>query len=818
MSDRSYERLGYFYLGKAIDPESGERAQEPFLYDSRDLLTHAVILGMTGSGKTGMGVALLEEGAIDGVPALVVDPKGDLANLFLAFPELEPAQFLPYVREEDAARKGTTREVLAAEIAARWRSGLAAWDQDGERVRRYREAARPLLMTPGSDLGRPLAVFGSLRAPAASVLADREALRDRVEGTVSSLLALAGIGADPLQSREHILISHLLEASWRAEKDLDLAGLISALQHPPFSRLGALELETFFPERDRFALALRLNHLLAAPGFEVWLRGEPLALDSLLWDSQGRPRLAIVSLAHLSDPERMFVVSLLASEAVSWMRAQGGSSVLRAIFYMDEVFGYLPPIGEPPSKRPLLTLLKQARASGLGLVLATQNPVDLDYKALSNVGTWLLGRLQTERDKLRVLDGLEGLANPGGWGRSELDRILSGLAPRRFLVHDVHRPGPNLVETRWVLNYLAGPLDRHQLRELGRAVAGAEAAPARAAHARGPDRFTEGQAAVANTPPLLPPGVVQRFAVDSAATSSGLYRPALFARAHLAFERSRPEVRHQEERSVLVWFGDGASPDLRTLRSLDPDRLSLAEQPLPGWGFTSLPAPAARADSYGRWREQIERELARSAELRVFEVRELGVVSRPGEAEREFRIRLGTLAREEREKALERIRKRWESRLAGAEDRVRRAEHRVAKEQEEASTRKLETALSAGSALLGALFGRKALSATTVTRASSTLRSASRSQQAAREADLAAEQLQQARAALARIREELEQELGTVASRFDLDRIGVEVVSIRPRRSDVELLELALLWVPIGGALEQELRSNDGGGMDPAEV
>src|SRR3990172_8052895 len=173
----------------------------------------------------------------------------------------------------------------------------------------------------------------------------------------------------------------------------------------PFGKIGVVDLESFYPAAERTKLSMRLNNLLASPTFASWLEGEPLDVAEMLYTPAGKPRLAIVSIAHLDDAQRMFLVTILLNEGLAWIRTQPGTSSLRAILYMDEVFGFFPPSANPPSKTPMLTLLKQARAYGLGVVLATQNPVDLDYKGLGNAGTWFLGRLQTERDKLRVLYG-----------------------------------------------------------------------------------------------------------------------------------------------------------------------------------------------------------------------------------------------------------------------------------------------------------------------------------------------------------------------------------------------------------------------------
>ena len=440
-----YEKLGLFYLGRPLDPETRETEAHPLLYDSRDLTTHAVCVGMTGSGKTGLCLSLLEEAAMDRVPALAIDPKGDVGNLLLTFPELRAEDFRPWIDEEAARRRGESPEAAAAGTAALWTKGLADWGQDGARIARLRAAADFRIYTPGSRAGLPLSILASFAAPPPEVLDDPDLLRERITTVASSLLGLVGRDTDPVRSRDHILVARILEDAWQAGKDLDLAGLIRSVQSPPFERVGVLDLESFFPDKARFELAMTLNNLLASPGFEAWLEGDPLDLDTLLFTAEGKPRVAVVSIAHLSEEERMFVVSLLLAQTLSWMRRNPGTGSLRALLYMDEVFGYLPPVAEPPSKRAFLTLLKQARAYGLGLVLATQNPADLDYKALSNAGTWFVGRLQTERDRDRVVEGLLG-ASGAGLDRGELAEVLGSLGKRQFLLQNAHEPAPGAVQ------------------------------------------------------------------------------------------------------------------------------------------------------------------------------------------------------------------------------------------------------------------------------------------------------------------------------------------------------------------------------------
>ena len=495
---QDFEKLGVFYLGKEVGA-AGAKDRPLVLYDSKDLVTHAVCVGMTGSGKTGLCIGLLEEAALDGVPAVIIDPKGDLANLLLTFPDLKPSDFLPWVNEDDARKKAMTPEQYAEQQAAMWKKGLADWGQDGERIRRLRDAAEFVIYTPGSSAGIPVSILKSFDAPAASILEDPDLLRERITTTVTSLLALLGVGADPLKSREHILLCSILETLWAQGRSLDMAGLIHAVMEPPVSRIGVFDLEAFFPAKDRHELAMKLNNFLASPAMKSWTEGEPIDLQRMLYGKGGKPRMAIFSIAHLGDAERMFFVSLLLLQCLGWVRSQSGTTSLRALLYMDEIYGYLPPVANPPSKAPILTLLKQARAFGFGVVLSTQNPVDLDYKALSNAGTWLIGRLQTEQDQQRVLDGLEGAAAGAGarFDRRETMKILAGLKSRTFLMNNVHEDRPVLFESRWAMSYLRGPLTRDQIRKLQPAykpAAGAGEAEAGAPHRprRPGARFREG--------------------------------------------------------------------------------------------------------------------------------------------------------------------------------------------------------------------------------------------------------------------------------------------------------------------------------------
>jgi hypothetical protein len=800
-----YEKLGIFYLGRRI-PAPGGQPAEPVLYDARDLTTHAVCVGMTGSGKTGLCVSLLEEAALDGIPVIAIDPKGDLANLALTFPDLAPADFRPWIDESEARRKGRSPDEQARAVAETWRKGLAESGQDAERIRRLRAAARVVVYTPGSEAGRPLALLGSLAAPAPEIAADAEALRERIASAVSGLLGLAGITTDPLRSREHILLATILDRAWSAGQSLDLAGLIRAVQDPGIERVGVFDLESFFAASDRFELAMTLNNLLAAPGFGAWMQGDALETGSLLFDADGRPRVSVLSIAHLSDAERMFVVTAVLAELISWMRAQPGTSSLRALLYMDEVMGYLPPTANPPSKTPLLTLLKQARAFGVGVVLATQNPVDLDYKALSNAGTWFLGRLQTERDKARVLDGLEGAATGAPFNRAEVDRILSSLGARNFLVHNVHDDAPVLMTTRWAMSYLAGPMTREQIRRLREREEAAVPSPDRPqapfAGAQSAATSMREAAAVACAPddgasfeerPLPPPGVDEVFLVGAEVSgSAGLrYRPALLGTAMLHWSDARRGVDLWRRVNLLAALdGAGADP-WRDARALGPS-VTPQPEPVPGASFAQearLPDAAA----IRTWTKMLVSALYRDQALTLWECAQPKACSRPGQSRSEFLAELALAAREARDLEVEKLRRHYAPRLERLADAIRRAEDRVDVEQDQLAQSKQNTAISLGATVLGALFGRKLASYGTVGRAGTAMRSAARVRKEKGDVERARERADAAREKLAALEEELQERLSAIVA----DNAEPELRSrtVAPRKSDIQVERVALAWI-----------------------
>jgi len=779
---QDYEKLGAFYLGRLKD------SPDTLLYDSKDLVTHAVCVGMTGSGKTGLCLGLLEEAAIDGIPAIVIDPKGDLANLLLTFPNLAPADFEPWVNTDEARNKGLSVPDFAAAESAKWQKGLAQWDQDGARIARMRAACDLAVYTPGSDAGIPVSIMKSFAAPDAKILADREALRDRISATATSLLSLAGIDADPVQSREHILLSTILDTAWRAGTDLDLAAIIAQVQKPSFTKVGVMDLDSFYPAKDRFGLAMALNNLLASPGFEAWLTGEALDIDAMLWTPQGKPKISIFCIAHLNDSERMFFVSLLLNQTLSWVRAQSGTSSLRAILYMDEIFGYFPPVANPPSKKPLLTLLKQARAFGLGVVLATQNPVDLDYKGLANTGTWFIGRLQTERDKARVLEGLEGAVSAAGgkFDRNEMEQILAGLGNRVFLMNNVHEDRPVLFQTRWTLSYLRGPMARPEIQRLMAArksespAASVTEAPAAAAASDG-----------SSSAPVLPAEITQLFAPLTGSVLQ--YEPKVLGAAQIHFADPKLGIDAVRDAVYVCPITDAAVPvDWAQAEECDTALNDFEKTPTAGATFTEPAPPAAKAKNYAVWQKSFGTWLYQTQSLELLRSPVTGEVSRMGENERDFRLRTEHAAREARDEQVERLRGKYQPKLQTLNDRLQRAHAKLEQEKQQASSQTLQSVISIGSSLLGAFMGRKTISAANINRIGTAARSASRIGKERGDVGLAEETVESLQQQIQDLSAELEQEIATIPAPA---QEALETITVKAKKTNITVQLVALAWV-----------------------
>lgn len=800
-----YEKLGVFYLGKRYDLDARTRTDDLVLYDSKDLVTHAVCVGMTGSGKTGLCLGLLEEAAIDGIPAIIIDPKGDLSNLLLTFPNLQPADFRPWINEDDAAKKGMTPDAFAAAQAALWSKGLNDWHQDGSRISRLQSAAEFRVYTPGSSAGIPVSVLKSFAAPPAELIEDGELFRERVSSTATSILGLLGITADPIQSREHILLSAILANAWQNARDLDLAALIHSIQQPPFDKLGVMTLESVYPAKDRFALAMALNNLVASPGFAAWMEGEPLDIGRFLYSATGKPRHAIFSIAHLADAERMFFVSLLLNQVLGWVRAQSGTTSLRAIVYMDEIAGYFPPTANPPSKQPLLTLMKQARAFGVGIVLATQNPVDLDYKGLANAGTWFIGRLQTERDKQRVLDGLEGAsaAASSKFDRASMDRTLSQLSTRVFLMNNVHDDAPEIIESRWCMSYLRGPLTRQQIKSLMDPVK--TALPPTSRPAASPRASTAAPAsppptaASVSTRPVLAPEIPQFFVPARAINADQTleYRPALLGMAKVYYSDTKAGIDQDEPQSLLCPITDGPVP-------VDWDRAEtceLSEDDLEKTGdasarFAALPPDAGKPKNYAPWQKNFADALFKVGKLELFRAPDIKLASAQGESEKDFRIRLAQIVRENRDAMKEKLRQKYAPKFAAIQERERKAAQRLEVEKTQSRESKISTAISFGTALLGAFMSRKTISATNLSKASTAFGKATRATKESGDVGRAEETIEAIQQQKSDLNAQFEAEVAAIDSGADPLTMPLDKIVIKPKKTNIKVRALVLAWMP----------------------
>ena len=832
-----------FFLGSLVDPASGQATEDRLLYDPADLTTHAVVVGMTGSGKTGLCVGLMEEAALNGIPALMIDPKGDITNTLLHFPNMAPEDFQPWINTDQARREGKSAEQVAAETATLWKDSLAKIGIGKERLTALQDSVEFAVYTPGSDAGIPVSILASLKAPPLGWEGNREMLREKISTTVTALLELVGIkDVDPVRSREHILLSNIFEHAWSQGRDLDLSELILQTQTPPFQKLGVFDVNTFFPEKDRFGLAMALNNILAAPAFQVWIEGQPLDIPSLLYTPDGRPRHCVFYIAHLSDSERMFFVTLLFSAFESWMRTQAGTTSLRTIMYFDEIFGYLPPVSNPPSKQPMLRMLKQARAFGVGLVLVTQNPVDVDYKALSNAGTWFIGKLQTDQDKQRLLDGLQG-AMAGDINRAVFDRLISTLGKRVFLLHNVHAPasvtsgGPQLFRTRFVMNYLAGPLTRAQiplLNKLKNVQGSPTSVPAPAAQPATGFGGLPSQAVEAITPgatppvqsltgtatrPAVPSGVreyflpnnltlsqafkaIEKVTPEGAASQGLLYRPVLLAQASVRFLNRNYNLDTVIQRTALV-----EAPDRRGLVRWEnyvaaPVNLQqLEKQPAPQASFTPLEAPLTDARIVSNLEKDYLDWAYRTTEAVVRANEALKVYAGPDVSNREFRQLCDEAARQGRDAEIKKVEDSFKKKIEVIQERMAREERELEEDRARHSHRKMEEVGSHAETIFSMLGGRKKSISSSLTKRRMT-------QQAKAAVDESVDAIAEFKRQIEALEKEKAEAVKAVNERWSDLASETQDLKVTPLKKDVLVEIFGVTWMPFhivntGGKVEE---------------
>ncbi len=804
-----------FYFGNAYDLKSQAIIPDKLTYyDPQDLTTHMVITGMTGSGKTGMGIILLEEAALKGIPAILIDPKGDLTNHLLHFPDFLPSDFAPWVDADAAKREGQTVEQAAEAAAASWKKGTERSGINRERMLKLSDAVDYAIYTPGSDSAIPVSILSSLKAPTIDWEENKEMLREAISSTVTALLGLVGFkDIDPVRSREHILMSNIFEHAWSNGEDLDLESLILQVQNPPFEKLGVFSVSKFYPEKDRFELAMLLNNFIAAPSFESWLEGQPLDIQSLLYSPDGKPRHSVFYLAHLADAERMFFVTLLYSAVETWMRAQSGTSDLRALVYFDEIVGYLPPVANPPSKPIILRMLKQARAFGVGLVLSTQNPIDLDYKALSNAGTWVIGKLQTDQDKQRLLDGLTNVS--GSFDRPFFDNAISSLGKRVFLLHNVHSKGPEIFTTRWAMNYLPGPITRNKLEDLNRLV-GADVRLVSAALSGSGQTVSAAEVVSGSNSDL--PGRQSQPVLGSkvdvfylpvktslgdaykATADRGIspttqpryhYRPTLLGQAQIWFANRTYNVNTQKRVTVLL-------PELQTRGLVQWQDYQVDEIPsnefdpsaLPGATFADLVYPFDDEKNVTDLSKDFADWLYRNYQLTLYQNPDLKLVSEIGESKEDFIARTQQAGRSNFDDGVEKIQAKYDKQKKTVENKLVKEEMALEKDKQTLNHRRIEEAGTGLQTVIGLLGKRKRSINSSLTKRRMTATAKANVEES--EA-----MIERYKSELAELDAKMQEEIAEYQANAKDKAVEIQEIFVKPLKKDVVVEFFGLAWAPV---------------------
>ncbi|WP_136805750.1 ATP-binding protein [Desulfosediminicola flagellatus] len=792
---KAYEKLGLFYLGRELDLTDMTPTPTPLLYRNRNLTTHGAIIGMTGSGKTGLGIGLIEEAIMDNIPSIIIDPKGDMGNLLLNFSDLKPEDFKPWIDPAEAAAKGESVDEYATRIAETWKKGLASWDQDTSRIAELSSKTTMTIYTPGSSAGVAVSVLSGFDAPDAEVVEDTDTFNSLVNSTATSLLALINIKGDPLQSREHILISSLLLYCWRNGQNLTLEQLIGQIVSPPFDTIGVFPLDTFFAQPDRMKLAMLLNNILASPGFSAWTQGNPLDIQHILYSPEGKPQTAIFSLAHLSESERMFFVTTLLTRFITWMRSQPGSSSLKALLYMDEIFGYFPPTANPPSKKPMLLLLKQARAYGCGVVLATQNPVDLDYKGLSNIGSWFIGRLQTEQDQQRVASGIAG-ASGGRLEEGQVKALLNNLKSRQFLLNSANLDEPVLFESRWVMSYLKGPISSKDISVLmAHRKKGENATDIKHPHTqstRKPPQFTD---SAVSQKPVLSAEIEQLYFMQNITEDRMTFEPYLAAVSKVRFFKATCGVDEVKTVAGKIPIDEHFNhPKWDEAEMLSYELADCTSSPPSESWYMPLPSSISSLKNLRTLTKSFSDYLYQSQRLELFRCRLLKLESRPDEELGNFKVRISDELRGRKEEAVEKLRSKYAVKQQRLEQRLMKALQKVEKEEYDVKSRTTDTLLSIGVAVVGAFFGRKSFSTTSVSRAATGMRKASRVVKEKGDVKRAEEDVELVQQDLEDLAVQIEEEIETITESFEPEQYEIETFAIKPRRSDIFDVQVCLVW------------------------
>jgi molybdopterin converting factor small subunit len=767
-----YEQLALFYLGKNAKDDSLS------LYKSKHLTTHAAIIGMTGSGKTGLGIGLIEEAAIDNIPAIVIDPKGDMSNLCLAFAQMRPEDYLPWIDESEASAKGKTPQQLAEDLAASNKAGIESFGQDLERVKRFADVPKTIY-TPGSSAGVGVDILGSFAAPPQSILEDEDTLASLINTTASSLLSLVSISSDSLNSKEHLLLSNIFNHYYTQGISLSMQTLISNIITPPFEKIGMLDLDAFYPQNERMKLATLFNSVISSVTFSSWIKGEPLNIQNMLYDENGKAKIAIFSIAHLSDDERMFFVTLLLNAYISWMRSQRGSSSLKSILYMDEIFGFFPPSKNPPSKEPMLLLLKQARAFGCGIILSTQNPVDIDYKGLSNIGTWFIGKLQTKQDIAKVIDGIAATSE---FSKEELATQIATLQGRHFFLKNVHEEQTQEFYTRWVLSYLKGPMTKDDIKKLMQ--------EKKTAVANAPQKESANLLQSTGSKPLLSQNIKEYF-IDKN-QESPLY-PYLYAELKLSFFNQKKGIDTQETLSYKLPL-DTKTFTVDWTNAYEEQITQKSDKAPANASYADLPELISKENSLKGFEKTLSDFIYETKSLELLSCKDLGLESKLGESKRDFLVRLDDTLKELREEKVKKLQEKFQSDYDKLSDKLQKLDMKLKKEQADVTSKMTDTIISVGMTLVSAFFGKKALSASTISKGASTLskgKGVLKERTDVANAELLIDDVQEE---MQTLEANLKDEIQEIGEELDAKNYPLESVIIKPRRSDISITDFALLW------------------------
>ncbi|MFY9088548.1 helicase HerA domain-containing protein [Arcobacter aquimarinus] len=776
-----YEKLKLFYIGK----EKINENYVPLVYKNKDLLTHAAIIGMTGSGKTGLGISLLEEAAIDNIPSIIIDPKGDMTNLLLTFPNLNGSDFEPWIEEQDAINNGLNVKDFAQKTADLWKNGLEKDFQSANRVEKLKNSADFTIYTPGSNAGVQISILSSFKAPSKEVLEDNDLLVSLINSTVSSILSLIDEKNDS-SSKESILISSIFMNYFLEGKDLSLEELITLIVTPPFSKIGIFDLETFFAQADRLKLALKLNTIIANPAFKTWIEGETLDISNLLYDESGKAKVSIFSIAHLNDSQRMFFVSLLLNQMVSWMRRQEGTTSLKALLYMDEIFGYFPPNSNPPSKLPMLTLLKQARSFGIGIILSTQNPVDIDYKGLANIGTWFIGRLQTKQDKEKVIDGLSS-ANEGNLDKNEIMNLLSNLEKRNFILKNINEDGIKLFQTRWALSYLKGPIPKEGIKKLMAEKLNSSSKKEQ----KNEENHTLINIEKSIPKPIIPNNLSQKYHYSSQ-NSAYYLQPYLICSCDIHYVNASKDIDLKTNESFKIYLDE-------TIKEINFDEKEKLE--------SNFYDTKEKANSFyyeipsfiqnERELKSIEKSFAdyvyRNSKLTLFKNDALKITSKQDESLSDFKIRLQDRLNEKIDLEVEKLQERFKKENDSFEKKLNSLYEKLQREQQQATSTTTDTIIAIGTSILGAFFGRSS-TATTIGKVATSAKGATKilkEKNDVKQVENEINQLQEKKESLKTL---LENEIEKINSSNLSSNYPVEEIFIKPKRSDIYNIKLELLW------------------------